>query len=184
METVSIHCPNTKCAKKLRLSLDPSKSERKCRCPACQTLFAITLAPPKPALPDEDDPGLAPLELSRKPTQEDLEDDGVGYGMAAESSLSYLLRRECDGFKLSDEEKATKKRLLAEKLQANPRECPYCQLKIQKGAAFCPSCKLDIAKGRLPKPEKPEEEIVPDKNAPHKAAAVAAAAEIILTILS
>ena len=64
------------------------------------------------------------------------------------TSLSYLLQREHDGYRLSDEEYAAKKRLLAERLEANPDQCPACEEKLPRDDVVCASCGLNIRTGK------------------------------------
>jgi hypothetical protein len=76
------------------------------------------------------------------------EDEGGTYGLAQETSLSYLLQREHDGYRLSAEEKATKKRLLADRLAANPGQCPACEEKLPRDGVICVCCGLNIKTGK------------------------------------
>ena len=120
MPALKVRCRDPKCARMLRIPADVNKPQFKARCPHCGSVMEIRL-PPTPAIAlVEDDP--------IRPTADD--DDGGTYGVARETSLSYLLQREQTGHRLSPEEKATKKRLVAEALAANPRQCPACQERL------------------------------------------------------
>jgi hypothetical protein len=128
MDAIQIQCPQADCNKLLRIKVLPEQPTRKCRCPVCKTVFAMTVHPPTSPAEEEDSPGV--------------------YGFAEESSLAYLVRREQDGFKLTPDEKKTKKRLLREKLAENPTCCPLCQMDIEKDAVICITCGLNLKTGK------------------------------------
>ena len=102
---VRARCPNSRCGKAMSLAVPDVGGTARCRCPACGTRFKLN----RPARPEP-----APKE------------EAGGYALAAETSVGYLLTREADGFRLTAEEKAAKKRLIAERLTEPPDRCPAC----------------------------------------------------------
>jgi len=84
----------------------------------------------------------------RGPGADDEEYSGGSYGLAEETSLNYLLRREQDGFKLSPQEKETKRRLIDEKMEADPNRCPACDGKWGRDAVVCVACGFNLETGK------------------------------------
>src|SRR5262249_14765366 len=134
MPTVMVRCPNQRCAKALRITVNDGAAQLKCRCPGCRAPLSVALkkaSPPAPPKPAE-------------------EDEGGTYGFAQETSLTYLLGREADGHRLSDGERADKRRLIAERLAASPRRCPACEGKLGRDALVCVACGLNMKTGKRP----------------------------------
>jgi hypothetical protein len=163
MEAVKIRCPNAACGRQLSVPLDPQAPPKKCRCPACRTVFALSLAP-KPARP------AAPAD----------EDEGGCYGFAAETNLNYLLRREQDGHRLTPEETAAKQRLLADGRAKNPLKCPACEADLRRGAVICVGCGLNFETGRR---LKTRVQAAPVRAAGEAASVLGGLTEIVVTIL-
>lgn len=139
VQFVKIRCPNPECARRLGVPISSTKTSRKCRCPACQAQIAVSVALPQPKSP--------PVAVA-----DDDEEDGA-YGIAQETSLTYLLQREADGNKLTPEEKETKKRLFTERMAANPHQCPACERPLD-GSVICEGCRLNLkTRKRLPPPQ-------------------------------
>src|SRR3954447_18581981 len=90
MSDFRMSCPNTACAKRLLIPLRPGAKSCKARCSACRTVFRVTLATPA-----EDNTPIAPI-APHGPSADDEASGGGSYGLAEESSLTYLLRREQD----------------------------------------------------------------------------------------
>jgi hypothetical protein len=109
----------------------PEVGKAKLRCPACSATFDVQLRRPNP-------PGPA-------------EEEGGSYGLARETNLDYLLRREQDGFTLTRDELADKKRLIDERLAADPGECPDCGERKARRDVVCPHCRFNVRTGRRPR---------------------------------
>lgn len=119
------------CARRLQVRVKPEVGKATLRCPACTTTFAVQLRKPTPPEPAEEEVG--------------------SYGLARETNLHYLLRREQDGFTLSRDELADKKRLIEERLAADPGECPDCGERKARRDVVCPHCRFNVKTGRRPR---------------------------------
>jgi len=179
MPDFRMSCPNTACAKRLLIPLRPGAKNCKARCSACRTVFRITLATPA-----EDNTPIAPI-APHGPATDDDESGGGSYGLAEENSLTYLLRREQDGFKLSAQEKATKRRLIDEKLAADPEHCPACEGPMAWDAVVCVACGLNLQTGKRLKTvvERPEKKPVEDGGESNAGEVLGEIAELIIDIL-
>lgn len=144
MESVRVSCPNVDCSKRLSIKVIPEKSKRTCRCPTCKTTFSITLTPQQ--------------------GNHEVETDLGSYGFRSESSLSFLLHREQSGFKLTPEEMADKKRLLAEGRKQNPDACPACEANMGRKAVICVQCGLNLKTGCRLKTESHREPLAPSEH--------------------
>ena len=147
MFQVKMRCPNQTCSRQLQLHVKSQDSRSSFRCPSCSTKFAVGVRPQKPPAPPAEEVGT--------------------YGFARETSLSYLLQREQDGHKLSREEKADKKRLLQERLDADPDACPDCGGRLRRRDVECRQCGFSLETWRRPR-------------VPYEPAAAAAAAAVIV----
>ncbi len=137
MLLVKLCCPNRTCGRRLQVRVKSKSSSVKIRCPACSKLFAVRLRQQRPPAP--------------------AEEEGGTYGLARETSLSYLLRREQDGHELSASEQEDKERLIDERLAADPDSCPACEARMSRREIVCPQCELNLKTGRRPRirPEAP-----------------------------
>ena len=135
MAVVKFVCPKAGCGKALSLAVSKPLTKGKSRCPDCGTAFAVAVTAEE---------GFAPLVETRivEPLAAPAELDG-GYGVAAESSLEYLIRRETDGHVLTAEQRGVKKKLIAERTEAEPRNCPACRREIGRKAVVCVGCGFD-----------------------------------------
>jgi len=146
MPKLKLRCPTPSCARALQVQVAGGAPRVKLRCPACRATFAVNLTrkapPPGPPAPEPEP-----------------EEEGT-YGLARETNLAYLLRREQDGFTLTPEEKAAKKRLIRERLDADPGQCPACEARMGRRDVLCLECGFDIEAGRrrARKVEKDEED--------------------------
>lgn len=157
---VRVRCPNNRCDKAMSLGVPDGVATARCRCPACGTRFKLNR--PAPAKP-------APKE------------EVGGYALAAETSVGYLLTREADGFRLTAEEKAVKKRLIAGRLAEHPDRCPACEQGWNATRQRCKGCGYDHEAGkRIVKSHNPTPVHLPSGVGEAAAAGVAAdlAAEI------
>jgi len=132
MYLVKLRCPNGKCDRRLQVRVKPETSRAKLRCPACSTYFAVRLRLQPPPAPAEEEVGT--------------------YGLARETSLTYLLQREQDGYRLTAAEMDDKERLLDERLAADPDHCPACGEAMSRRQIVCPQCELNLKTGRRPRP--------------------------------
>lgn len=131
MLQIKLQCPNQACKRGLQVRAQSQPQQVKLRCPACATSFAVQLRKSSP--PPEEEVGT--------------------YGIARETSLPYLLQREHHGFKLTAQEKADKRRLLAEHLAADPGKCPDCGERKARRNPVCGHCGFNVATGRRPRPQ-------------------------------